>query len=104
MKSSWNLEKYKNKNFEEFLDETIIFSLVLTINWDPTGPGKSTQPSSDYKVKITMPPMNYIIIVMKSGCKSILQKLFLVFILLLNIKKNPLFKLYLSYVIYMKNE
>jgi hypothetical protein len=30
--SSWNLEKYKNNNFEEFLDKTIIFITVLTIN------------------------------------------------------------------------
>jgi hypothetical protein len=42
------LEKYKNKNFEEFLDETIKFISVLTIDWGPTGSGKSTQPFSNY--------------------------------------------------------
>jgi hypothetical protein len=26
---AWNLKKYKNKNVEEFLDETIIFITVL---------------------------------------------------------------------------
>jgi hypothetical protein len=41
------LEKYKKK-FEEFLDESIIFISILTINWRLTGPGESTQPSSDY--------------------------------------------------------
>jgi hypothetical protein len=40
--SSWNLKKYKNKNFEEFLDETIIFISVLTIDRGPTVLGKST--------------------------------------------------------------
>jgi hypothetical protein len=39
------LEEYKNKNIEKFLNETIMFISVLTINWDPTGPEKSIHPS-----------------------------------------------------------
>jgi hypothetical protein len=41
-------KKCKNKNFEEFLDEIIIFISVLTIDKGPTVLGKSIQPSSDY--------------------------------------------------------
>jgi hypothetical protein len=43
--SSWNLEKYKDKHFEDFLDETIIFITVLTVNRGPSNLGKNTQPS-----------------------------------------------------------
>jgi hypothetical protein len=35
--SLWNLEKYKNKNFENFLDETIIFIMVLAMNRGSAG-------------------------------------------------------------------
>jgi hypothetical protein len=41
-------KKYKNKNFEEFLDETIIYISVLTFDKSPTVFGKSIQPFSNY--------------------------------------------------------
>jgi hypothetical protein len=68
---SWNVEKYKNKNFEKFPDVTIIFITILTIYRGTTDLRKITQPTLDYLVKIAMPPMNYITTVMKSGRKSI---------------------------------
>jgi hypothetical protein len=48
--SSWNLEKYKNKNVEEFLDEYIIFISVLIIDRGVIVLRESDQLSSDYDV------------------------------------------------------
>jgi hypothetical protein len=46
--SSWNLKIYKNKNFEEFLDETVIFISELTIDRGPTILEKIIEPFTDY--------------------------------------------------------
>jgi hypothetical protein len=47
-------EKFENIIVKVFLDENIIFILVLTINKGPTGPRKNTQSSLDYCVNIAI--------------------------------------------------